>query len=186
MPDVSLAGALPPRIAEAIRRSRNVRKVLERLPTDQCVPWPGTLDRQGYGVIASKTTHLAHRYVYILLNGVPTLPELDHTCRNRSCANPAHLEPVTTAENAKRRAEATTQCPNGHPYTEENTYRSAQGWRYCRECRRAADRRRGSGGARARRALENRSGRTMLPMTLEDELTAAFADDSDDEQTGDA
>lgn len=32
-----------------------------------------------------------------------------------------------------------------------------------------------------RRALENRSGRTMLPMTLEDELTAAFADDSDDE-----
>ena len=32
-----------------------------------------------------------------------------------------------------------------------------------------------------RRALEQRSGRTMLPMTLEDELTAAFADDSDDE-----
>lgn len=37
-----------------------------------------------------------------------------------------------------------------------------------------------------RRALENRSGRTMLPMTLEDELTAAFADDSDDEPAGDA
>ncbi len=32
------------------------------------------------------------------------------------------------------------QCPSGHPYTEENTYRNSKG-RYCRECGREATRR---------------------------------------------
>lgn len=36
-----------------------------------------------------------------------------------------------------------------------------------------------------RRALEQRSGRTMLPMTLEDELAAAFDDSDADEAAGD-
>ena len=30
-----------------------------------------------------------------------------------------------------------THCPEGHPYTEENTYRRPSGSRACRTCRRA-------------------------------------------------
>jgi len=35
-----------------------------------------------------------------------------------------------------------THCPQGHPYDEGNTYRSAEGYRSCRTCRREADKRR--------------------------------------------
>jgi hypothetical protein len=33
---------------------------------------------------------------------VPDGLELDHLCRNTSCVNPSHLEPVTHAENMRR------------------------------------------------------------------------------------
>ena len=35
-----------------------------------------------------------------------------------------------------------THCPQGHEYTPENTYTHPQGWRACRACLRAHDRRR--------------------------------------------
>jgi hypothetical protein len=28
------------------------------------------------------------------------------------------------------------RCPNGHDYTEENTGRRVEGWRYCKQCNR--------------------------------------------------
>ena len=31
-----------------------------------------------------------------------------------------------------------THCPNGHPYTEENTYINRRGHRKCRECKQAS------------------------------------------------
>jgi HNH endonuclease len=51
--------------------------------------------------------HKAHRLVYTCLVGpIPEDHVLDHVralgCRHRSCANPAHLEPVTTQENTRR------------------------------------------------------------------------------------
>lgn len=126
-------------------RSVNVRMVLAQLPTDECVRWPGTVHPNGYGVIASKLTPLAHRWIWIYLYGPPDLPEIDHLCRNTACCNPAHLEPVTAAENARRRATATLTCRNGHPW--DDVY-LRNGWRYCRHCRRNNDRKRPSGSAR--------------------------------------
>ncbi|PWT74929.1 MAG: hypothetical protein C5B60_06085 [Chloroflexi bacterium] len=44
-----------------------------------------------------------HRLVYTLVVGpIPNGLVLDHTCCNKACCNPAHLEPVTQAENARR------------------------------------------------------------------------------------
>lgn len=40
-----------------------------------------------------------------------------------------------------------THCPAGHPYDDENTYRSPQGRRVCRACRREKARRRAGGTA---------------------------------------
>lgn len=129
-----------------------------RLPSrfwDKCVPepmsgcwlWIGCATPHGYGRIGTggHTTEYAHRLAYLTLIGpIPDGLELDHKCSVRCCANPAHLEPVTHAENNRRstagavngaRQRAVTHCPRGHKYTEANT-RVSKGKRHCRECRR--------------------------------------------------
>lgn len=46
---------------------------------------------------------MAHRVAYELWVGpIPEGMELDHRCKVRACINPAHLEPVTHAENMRR------------------------------------------------------------------------------------
>lgn len=59
-----------------------------------CWVFAGKLNPKGYG---------PHRRVYVQKRGpVPPGLELDHTCRNRACINPDHLEPVSHAENVRR------------------------------------------------------------------------------------
>jgi hypothetical protein len=122
-------------------------------PQSSCWAWSGHIDRFGYGKVGFRGGHwLAHRAVYTAVIGdIPDGLTLDHTCRNRSCVNPAHLEPVTRRENTLRgigpaaQNARKTHCPHGHSYDEKNTRLGPDKKRYCRSCNREA-------ASRARRA----------------------------------
>jgi hypothetical protein len=114
--------------------------------TDDCWLWRGSC-RNGYGSIwVDGRLRSAHRVSYQERHGpIPEGLELDHTCRNKSCVNPDHLEPVTHQENMLRGPrerygvqQNKTHCRNGHELTPENTYLWLGRRRNCRTCRSAA------------------------------------------------
>ncbi len=102
-----------------------------------CWEWIAAKDPKGYGRVkrhGTAGTQLAHRLSYErVIGAIPNGLHLDHLCRNTSCVNPAHLEPVTHAENMRRspliRASlakavavsvaqrlAATTCKHGHAF----------------------------------------------------------------------
>lgn len=113
---------------------------------DGCWIWLGSREKFGYGKIKrGGRSIMAHRYVYeLMVEPVPDGMVIDHRCRQPSCVNPQHLEPVTQRENLLRgdtfqaRNAAKTECIHGHPFDEANTYRppGRPDHRFCRECRR--------------------------------------------------
>jgi hypothetical protein len=112
-------------------------------PATGCWNYTGAIDR-GYGRFwVDGRTVMAHRFAWEQANGpVPDGKQLDHLCRNRSCVNPGHLEPVTIGENVLRGIGLTaenarkTSCRAGHPFTQANTYVNPRGERQCRTCQR--------------------------------------------------
>lgn len=122
--------------------------------TDTCWLWTGSLNNRGYGMVWDIRTQkpmLAHRASYELLVGdIPRGLTLDHLCSTPECVNPAHLEPVTHAENIRRGRSAgavavrTGRCRHGH---DEWHYRP-NGTRYCYACRRIRRRHTSSSGSR--------------------------------------
>ena len=84
----------------------------------------------------------AHRVAYeLLVEEVPADLQIDHLCRVRYCVNPDHLEPVAPRENIVRSKSLIVECPQGHPYDDENTGLH-KGRRYCIECNRTRARER--------------------------------------------
>lgn len=113
---------------------------VEKDGDDGCWRWLAHRTRSGYGAfnpLSSENPVRAHRYAYELLIGpIPEGLQLDHLCRVRECVNPRHLEPVTAGENIRRGGNGNrskTACPQGHRYTEANTYFYKKG-RVCRTC----------------------------------------------------
>ena len=112
--------------------------------TNSCWFWKGPL-HSGYGKLGSNNMGvLAHRFSYELLIGpIPKGLEIDHLCRNKSCVNPEHLEPVTHRENTRRGNTGAhnamkTHCKHGHEFSKENTVYQTCGsnlMRRCRTCR---------------------------------------------------
>jgi hypothetical protein len=103
-----------------------------------CWIWEAARDRRGYGQFwLEGRMHLAHRVAWQLaFTSIPADMELDHLCRNPSCVNPAHLEPVTHQENVRRARAIKTYCPQGHPYSGDNLKIGTRGQRLCRACHR--------------------------------------------------
>lgn len=112
-------------------------------PNSGCWLWLGATGK-GYGrySIPGKTSVLAHRISFEAANGpAPTGLDLDHLCRQRSCCNPQHLEPVTRRTNLMRgqtlaasNAEK-THCSRGHALTPNNIWSGAKSThRQCKTC----------------------------------------------------
>lgn len=138
-------------------------------PNSGCWLWTGSITKDGYGKCRprdKRTVTSAHRVVWESHHGqIPSGTEMDHLCRTRCCVNPAHLEPVSHADNIRRglapgatakRHKSITHCPHGHEYTTENTGLKRD-WRvpgrmnrYCRTCVRER-------GAKARSMQRTRS-----------------------------
>ena len=117
------------------------QRIEENIEIDQngCWLWLKHKNKKGYGRFRFKgIRQYTHRASYELYVGpIPKGLQIDHLCRVRACCNPTHLEPVTCAINIKRGERANkTHCPQGHEYSEENTYRWRT-YRQCRACQRA-------------------------------------------------
>lgn len=113
---------------------------VDRRSPDECWAWLASRCSDGYGTFrVGERIAGAHRVAYEMLVGpIPDGLELDHLCSLRECVNPAHLEPVTHAENVARgRATRPTHCSKGHERTPENVLIQANdGHRRCRVCQR--------------------------------------------------
>jgi hypothetical protein len=109
--------------------------------TGACWIWKGATNDRGYGQIGVRgKLDYVHRLAYRASIGqIPEGLDLDHLCRNPPCCNPAHLEPVTRAEN-QRRAHFRTVCKRGHNMEGEGAYVSPRGKRMCRACSRERER----------------------------------------------
>ena len=123
-------------------------------PNSGCWLWMGATDGiYGYGKVNQKAhgEKQAYRAVYVKHKGpIPEGLVLDHLCRNPSCVNPEHLEPVTQHENMRRghyldglrlggtlgsiRRKERTHCRKGHEWNEKNTATQSNGARKCRRC----------------------------------------------------
>ncbi len=124
---------------DTVAEMRFLRKISKQ--KDGCWIWIGCKFPFGYGEFKYRGQVVyAHIWLYERTKGkTPEGLELDHLCRNPSCVNPDHLEPVTHKENLMRgigvcaaRARQ-THCKRGHPLTDGN-FDTKLGYRRCLKC----------------------------------------------------
>jgi hypothetical protein len=93
------------------RRDEIISRVMERVLINEetgCWEWQGPTSGNGRGggygrMCLNDQTVAVHLVVFTHYNGyVPGKKQIDHTCDNRICCNPHHLEMVSHKENQKR------------------------------------------------------------------------------------
>ena len=103
----------------------------------QCWQWLGRHRKEDRRPVNGR--EYAYRTLYRASHGpIPRGCGLHHRCDRPWCVNPAHLEPIRQGDHLRLHGlpgdwgqADKAQCPAGHVYTEENTYR----WRNARHCR---------------------------------------------------
>lgn len=83
---------------------RFMSKVVWNGDPDECWTWAASLTTTTYGQFSLEgRPTLAHRLSYEFFVGpIPEGLVIDHLCRNTTCINPAHLEPVPQTINILR------------------------------------------------------------------------------------
>jgi hypothetical protein len=87
-----------------------------------CWLWTGAKRADNYGVMKYNNIMLfAHRVAWVIANKrqIPADAVIDHTCFNKSCVNPAHLDCVSQTINIERyhnTKDPLSQCKRGHQH----------------------------------------------------------------------
>lgn len=82
-----------------------------------CWKWQGGTTGSGYGYFSPAQSKMVrvHRYSFELANGtIPEGSEIDHTCGNRLCVNPAHLRAISHKQNGEHRVASNANTPTGY------------------------------------------------------------------------
>ena len=123
---------IPLKLAQRILRKCEITK-------DNCWLYRGAL-RKGYGSVkVGGRTESVHRVMYEIACGpISEGLQIDHLCRNTSCCNPKHLEPVTVKENIRRglHGKLQTHCKHGHLLPDYD----GNGRRVCNVCKKITKR----------------------------------------------
>ena len=135
-----------------------------------CWEWRGTRNgqygsfRTGRDSAYGRANVYAHRFAFeVWVRELQPGEHLHHSCENKLCVNPAHLEALSAAGHMRAHGmgerlaaykRARTHCKRGHEFTPENTIWLDGGKRRsCRLCTRKRTRE-GLRRLRARRATE--------------------------------
>lgn len=136
--------------------------IYARLENDwqfNCWLWTKRVDKWGYASVKidGKSWYI-HRLLYELYRGCAEGLDLDHRCRMPACANPWHLEPVSTTTNAAR---ALGYGAQDYPYLQARLAKEGKRCEHghnppsrcpaCRKKRKAMIKRRSAAGAETRR-----------------------------------
>lgn len=109
--------------------------------TDSCWLWNGAKGQSGHGQFWNGNRLVqAHRISYEWSVGaIPKGLTIDHICQTPPCVNPDHLQVMSMMDNVLLGSKVqNTHCPNGHPFSKENTFYIKTA-RSCRICKRARD-----------------------------------------------